>query len=96
LVDKGLKEGAWVTRAVDIVDWFKMRRNVRISYIKGGNKLKIWLKGLEMREGIPEMRLRIHVEPERIKVKEISGKYVAGDGYVDVMCDREKIEVVLE
>jgi hypothetical protein len=39
------------------------------------------------------MRLRIHVEPERIK--EIGGKCIEGDGYVDVMCDRERIEVVL-
>jgi hypothetical protein len=93
LVEKGLKEGAWVTRAVDIVDWFKMRRNVKLSYIKGGNKLEIRLRGLEFRENIPEMRLRIHVEPERIK--EISGKCIEGDGYVDVMCDRERIEVIL-
>ncbi|MFZ2071477.1 MAG: hypothetical protein WAV32_07790 [Halobacteriota archaeon] len=94
MVEKGFKEGAWVTRAVDVVDWFKIRRNVRLSYIKEGNKLKIWLKGLELRENIPEMRLRIHVEPERIKV--VEGEYVAGEGYVDVRCDREKEEVVLE
>ena len=93
LVEKGLREGAWVTRAVDVVDWFKMRRNVRLSYIREGNKLKIWIKGLEFRENIPEMRLRIHVEPERIK--EINGECVTGEGYVDVRCDREWIEVVL-
>lgn len=93
LVEKGLKEGAWVTRAIDVVDWFKIRRNVRLSYMKERNKLDIWIKGLEIREGIPKMRLRIHVEPERIK--EISGKCIEGDGYVDVMCDRERIEVVL-
>jgi hypothetical protein len=94
LVEKGSKEGAWVTRAVDVVDWFKMRRSVKLSYMREGNKLKIRLKGLENREGIPKMRLRIHVEPERIKG--INGEYVAGEGYVDVMCDRERIEVVLE
>jgi hypothetical protein len=94
LVEKGLKEGAWVTRAVDVVDWFKMRRNVKFSYIKERNKLEIWVKGSGMREGIPEMKLRIHVEPERIK--EVNGEYVAGEGYVDVRCDRERIEVVLE
>ena len=93
LVEKGLKEGAWVTRAIDVVDWFKMRRDVRLSYIKEGNELDIWIKGLEFRENIPEMRLRIHVEPERIK--EINGEYAMGEGYVDVRCDREKIEVVL-
>ena len=94
LVEKGLKEGAWVTRAVDVVDWFKMRRNVRIGYVKDENKLEIRLRGLDMREGIPKIRLRIHVEPERIK--KINEEYAAGDGYVDVMCDRERIEVVLE
>jgi hypothetical protein len=94
LVRKGLREGAWMTRAIDVVDWFKMRRNVRLSYIKEGDKLKIWIKGLGLRENMPKMRLRIHVDPERIK--EVKEEYVAGDGYVDVRCDRERIEVVLE
>jgi hypothetical protein len=93
LVEKGLKEGAWVARAVDVVDWFKMRRKVRISYIREGNKLGIRIKGLEFREGIPKMMLRIHVEPERIK--EMRGEFVEGKGCVDVKCDRERIEVVL-
>ena len=93
LVDKGLKEGAWITRAVDVVDWFKMRRNVRLSYVKDENKLEIRLRGLDMREGIPKIRLRIHVEPERIK--KINEEYAVGNGYVDVRCDRERIEVVL-
>jgi len=73
--------------------FFKMRRDVRLSYIKEGNELDIWIKGLEFRENIPEMRLRIHLEPERIK--EINGEYATGEGYVDVRCDRERIEVML-
>lgn len=93
LVEKALKEGAWVTRAINIVDWFKIRRNVKLSHIREGDKLKIRLKGLEFRENIPEMRLRIHVKPEGIK--EMKGKYVEGDGYVDVRCDRGKVEVML-
>ena len=92
LVEKGLKEVAWVTRAMDIVDWFKMRRNVKPECLRNGNKLEIWLKGLEFRENIPKMKLRIHIEPERIKG--VDREYVAGDGYVDVRCDRERIEVM--
>ena len=93
LVENGLKEGAWVTRAVDIVDWFKIRRGVKMGCLRDGGKLEISLKGLEFREDIPKMRLRIHVDPERIK--EIEGDYVAGVGYVDVVCDGERIEVIL-
>jgi hypothetical protein len=70
-----------------------MRRKVRISYIREGNKLEIWMKGLEFRENIPKIRMRVHIEPERIK--EINGEYVTGDGYVDVRCDRKRIEVML-
>jgi len=93
LVEKGLKEGAWVTRAIDVVDWFKMRRDVKLEYLREGNKLKIMLKGLELREDLPKMRLRIHVEPERIK--KINKEYVEGEEYVDVRVGKEEIEVVL-
>lgn len=94
LVEKGLKDGAWVTRAGDVVDWFKMRRDVRLSCIRKGDELEILLKGLGFREDIPKMRLRIHVDYESIK--EIEGKYLVGDGYVDVKCDRGRVGVVLE
>jgi hypothetical protein len=94
LVRKGLREGAWMTRAIDVVDWFKMRRDVKLKYLKDGNKLEIWLNGLEMRKGIPKMRLRIHVEPGRIK--DVNGDYVAGERYVDVRCDNGWIGVMLK
>ena len=94
LVEKSLKEEAWVTRAADVVDWFKVRRAVKLEYLRDGKKLEILLKGLEFREDIPKMRLRIHVDYESIK--EIEGEYLTGDGYVDVRCDRGRIGVVLE
>ena len=93
LVDRGLEECAWVTRPVDIVDWFKVRRAVEIEYSRDGKKLEILLKGLEFREDVPKIRLRVHVDYKRIK--EMKGDYLVGDGYIDVRCDREKIEVIL-
>ena len=93
LVGRGLEEEAWAASAGDIVDWFNTRRNVRLGCIRERKKLEIWLQGLEFHENIPEMRLRVHIDPERIEA--VNGEYLTGAGYVDVRCDRERIKVVL-
>ena len=55
--------------------------------------MNIRLNGFKLRDEIPLMRLRIHVEPGRIR--EIDGEYIEGNDYVDVMCNKEVIKAVL-
>jgi len=91
LVKSALEDGAWVTKAVDIVDWFRVRRDVQLSYSKNGKKINIHLGGLEAHQNchLPRMRLRVHIDPESVEY--VSGEYLSGDGYLDVKCDRELI-----
>ena len=94
LVRKASKEGAWVTRAVDVVKWFEVRRNVRLDCTEKDNKLRIRLDGFKILGGIPAMRLRIYVDPE--KIRGVDGKYIAKGDHVDVMCDKGEIMVALD
>ncbi|KAF5084125.1 hypothetical protein DSECCO2_82440 [anaerobic digester metagenome] len=93
IINRAMADGAWVTRAIDIVDWFRMRRNARLDYSKTENGFKITIAGLERARSLPPLRVRVHVDPER--VRHIDAKYVCGDGYVDIRFDREQVNVVL-
>ncbi|HOO54320.1 MAG TPA: hypothetical protein PLX30_08785 [Methanothrix sp.] len=94
LVKNALEDGAWVTKAVDIVDWFRIRRDVQLNYSKKGKKIDIRVGGLDVTEDcrLPRMRLRVHIDPESVVY--VSEEYLAGDGFLDVKCDRELINIV--
>jgi hypothetical protein len=93
IINRAKADNAWITRAIDIVDWFRMRRCVRLDYSKTKDQLSITVAGLEPARSLPPLRLRIHVDPEQ--VRHIDAEYVCGDGYVDIRCDREQVNVVL-
>ncbi len=91
---KGAKEdGAWVTRAADAVEWFRMRRDIRMEYERTGRALTIRLAGLRKEENLPPLRLRLHLGKER--VTSASDEWVAGDGYADIRCGGEEVRVEL-
>lgn len=93
IINRATADGAWITRAIDIVDWFRMRRNARLDYSKTEDGFKITVAGLEPAKSLPPLRIRVHVDPER--VRHIDAQYVSGDGYVDIRCDKEQVNVVL-
>ena len=93
ILNRAKADNAWITRAIDIVDWFRMRRRVRLDYSKTKEHLSITVAGLEPARSLPPLRLRVHVDPEQ--VRHIDAEYVCGDGYVDIRCDRERVNVVL-
>jgi hypothetical protein len=93
IIKRAKSDNAWITRAIDIVDWFRMRRRVRLAYSRSGDLLRIKVVGLEPARSLPPLRLRVHVDPEQ--VRHIDAEYVCGDGYVDIRCDRERVNVVL-
>lgn len=92
IITRAKSDNAWITRAIDIVDWFRMRRNVRLSYLKTEDGLTITVAGLELARSLPPLRVRVHVDPEQ--VRHIDAEYVCGDGYVDIRCDKEQVSVV--
>ena len=93
IINRAKSDNAWITRAIDIVDWFRMRRNVRLEYSKTEDGFKITVAGLEPARSLPPLRVRVHVDPE--KVRHIDAEYICGDGYVDIRCEKERVDVVL-
>ncbi|MGC9435720.1 MAG: polysaccharide deacetylase family protein [Methanomicrobiales archaeon] len=93
VVKKSTHDNAWITRAIDIVDWFRMRRNASLTYIKKENQLDIHVSGLENKTNLPNLRVRIHIDPAR--VRHVDGEYLVGDDAIDIKCDREHITVVI-
>jgi hypothetical protein len=93
ILNRAKSDNAWITRAIDIVDWFRMRRRVQLGYSRSKDRLSITVAGLEPVRSLPPLRLRVHVDPEQ--VRHIDAEYVCGDGFVDIRCDRERVSVVL-
>ena len=92
ILNRAKSDNAWITRAIDIVDWFRTRRRVQLGYSRSKDRLSITVAGLEPVRSLPPLRLRVHVDPERVRY--IDGEYICGDEYVDIRCDREQVSVV--
>lgn len=92
IINRAKSDNAWITRAIDIVDWFRMRRNVKLEYSKTKDGFKITVGGLELARSLPPLRIRVHIDPER--VRHVDAEYICGEGYVDIRCDRERVSVV--
>jgi hypothetical protein len=93
LVRMGTDDGAWVTRAGDIVEWFRIRREAGFEYRKEGSQVTITMKNLRMNSKCPCMRIRVHCDPSQIAG--VDGEYLPGPGYIDIKCDREEFTVRL-
>ena len=94
LVKRAKDDGAWVTTAKDVVNWFRSRRDMQIRSFVDGKKITIHIQPqLHMNE-IPFMKVRVHIDPSLIS--HIDAEYKTGDQYVDIKCDRSEIIVVLQ
>lgn len=94
LVNYAKSDGAWVTTANNIVDWFRSRRTTVLGYTKGGNKIIIYAHQPPRSKNSPDQKVRLHIDNSKIAL--IDSEYVAGNGYVDIRCDRPEITVVLK
>ena len=91
LVNRAKADGAWVTTAGNVVEWFKWRRKTGIEYVRNNNVLSIRILNWE-RSDIPA-RVRVHIDPGLIS--SVNEEYVSGDMYVDIRCNTPEITVVL-
>jgi len=92
IISKAKSDGAWITTAGNIVDWFQLRRDTNFTYAIDDKKITIRIK--------PQKRallqiIRIHIDPA--KIKEVTGHiYVTHNDYIDIRhYDSQKIEVIL-
>ena len=95
LVAQGKKDGAWIAVPRDVLRWFTLRRKCEVKLATDGTRWEISCalpiqgqipsvplntQGKSIRE-IPPVRVRLHLEPTRVKSASVS--YEVGEGYID-------------
>jgi hypothetical protein len=86
LLKKGIEDNVWMTQAIDVVKWFQSRRALDFASTEI-EKNKIIIK-IQYEEKIrPEPRLRIYLDPK--KIKNVDGEWIKGENYIDIKINKE-------
>jgi hypothetical protein len=85
LVKRALADGAWVTTAGNVVEWFEARRKTSITLFHDTKKITIRVQNLNLFQE-PSLRVRLHIDPASISY--IDGDHITQDNYVDIKCDK--------
>jgi len=92
LVNRAKTDGAWVTTAGNVVEWFKGRRETGIEYVRNKNIITIKIRNLDSLQKLP-MCVRVFVNPTL--VSHIDNEYRGDGDYIDIPCNRPEITVTL-
>ena len=92
LVKRAQADGAWVTTAGAVVEWFKRRRETGIEYCRGKNIITIKISNRLSGQN-PPMFVRAFIDP--VRVANIDTEYRVGEDYIDIRCTRPEITVTL-
>ncbi len=92
LVSRAKSDGAWVTTAGNVVEWFRVRRSTKIGLLYDKKKIIIKFQNYLSDQKTP-LRVRLHIDYETIE--HIDGDYLHNDHYVDIRCDRPELTVIL-
>ncbi|AFM43283.1 hypothetical protein Desaci_4440 [Desulfosporosinus acidiphilus SJ4] len=89
LIEEGKQDGAWITIPREVLRWFALRREAKVTLTRQGSK---WQIGCNQSDetvssgpagsSLPPLRLRLYLDPD--KIKGCSVPYEAGEGYVDI------------
>ncbi|WP_321504142.1 hypothetical protein [uncultured Methanoregula sp.] len=91
LVNRAKTDGAWVTTAGNVVAWFRMRRQARISCTHGDGMITISTENIPTGGSLPPLTLRIHV-PDNRQVTANTG-YLRQKEYIDILLTKKTITV---
>lgn len=92
LIQQAQKEGAWIAIPRDILGWFYLRRQSRLSLHQEGRLWKIHWQGVRG-DGLPPGRIRLYCPTERILA--VTGDFELGEGYID-MPVQEMLQIEFE
>lgn len=92
LVKRAQADGAWITTAGNVVEWFAARRKTSISLFQEQKIITIRIRYLDLILK-PHLRIRLHINPSSIL--RIDGEYILGDNYVDIKCVQQELSVIL-
>jgi peptidoglycan/xylan/chitin deacetylase (PgdA/CDA1 family) len=86
------KDGAKITKAGGIVDWFAARRGIAFDKVQRSKKeIVVTMKSMPARR---DFVIRLHVPPS--KVESASGVFIKGEGHIDLRLDSPTIRVKLK
>jgi hypothetical protein len=92
LVKRAQADGAWVTTAGNVVEWFGARRRTGIEYSVNENILTIKIRNLNSGQN-PSLRVRVYINPAQ--VSQIDTDFRIGEDYIDIPYTRPEITVTL-
>jgi len=92
LVKCAQADGAWVTTAENVAEWFKARREMCIEYVRNKNLITITIRNLNPVQKRPVF-VRVHFDPALVSY--IDTEYRAGEDYIDLLCTRPEMTVTL-
>lgn len=95
LVNYAKRDGAWVSSAGNIVDWFRRRRETKITSTTEGNLIRVHVEHFSALNDIPGQSIRAHIDP--MLVESVDAEFVNGEECIDIRCEnrREDYTVVL-
>ena len=91
LVKRAQADGAWVTTAGSVVEWFKERREVRNTCKFDTDRLTITTEGLLPKSFLPQLRVRIHIPGNRQIT--VNTESFPGKDYIDIKLNKKTITV---
>ncbi|MDD1687180.1 hypothetical protein [Methanoregula sp.] len=91
LITRAKSDGAWVTTAGNVVEWFRKRRQIHITCVPGKNKLTISVEGNLSSDLSPPLMMRIHIPGNRMI--SVNADYLPSGEYIDVKLDKMCITV---
>ena len=93
LVSRARIDGAWVTTAGNIVEWFRHRRNLKLRCRTEAGKISIVTEGIPPESFRPPFMVRVHVPAGRTVTAD--APFIRREGYIDVRLEKSTVTVFL-
>ena len=91
LVSFAKADCAWVTTAGNIVEWFRIRREVRVTCHREHQTMTITPEGTICPDVLPPLKIRLHVSGNR--QLNVDAEYIPGKEYIDIILNKKSITV---
>jgi len=92
LVNRAKADKAWVTAAGEVAEWFKARRQVRITCKNEGDRLTISTDGSSPGGSLPPLMMRIH-NPDNRQIT-VNTELYTRKNYIDIKLNMKTITVL--
>jgi hypothetical protein len=93
LISRARTDGAWITTAGNIVEWFRRRRNLKPRCRTENGKISIITEGIPPERSLPAFVIRVHAPADR-KVT-TDAPFIRREGYIDVKLEKSTVTVSL-